>query len=1018
MSTLEDIKDQLRSEKVTVRKKARAECEARLLGDRVALAGNNVLTMGFMQSAIEYELMEINLAQTKGKPADLNVSTFYRNLVRYCISYGLVKSHSASNLLDHAIDILCNEDLSSQYINNHKNTLVVVLQPSVVHGLSFDKSLKALIIYLKEVMLESGLKDPLNHKLLKAACVCMFREDSSQPSFLSGVIGWFGKLLQQSSEDPQLHASVAATVAECCAAFLEYQSITLLHVVYKELESVLQVVVKYVSAYQYREQHKDSYFHFLDKFLDVGGLFHEKAHSSMLDSHTLGSTLAQLCEYFFSDTHLRSIVVSMRAHPAAVAASKDPHTVTLPELLTSDTSHKWMAPLSVMSKLVVCCGLAVPGSERDHEHGASDERAASGRKTSRQVGEGAGAGATSEHAAKRQRNVSGGATAVPTGSSAQCTHSTSLAPYNVFLKIASVSLDSSSTGHGNPSANSGTSKGAVATSVTAMSSVASRQTAAHVLEGCLVLMTVTLRNNSTVGLRGVPSVRGSSITPLYSLIRWVELTKTRLEHVLQYGADTQLVGALLLLLIRLAQASTSFVHHPPQNGQVDKQVEALRAAWLAVLATVHNNSKLAGLFPTAPSVRRDSVVACATQLTQQILSLRLLDARALAQVEAALWVWPFLAQPMSIESPVGFSYLAACLAASRGDVPADVLRKVCVLAEAAGYPELAAVFPAVEPERRSPLTVGGSGGLVLRSTTDATTENGAMSIALWLMAQLSPPQYANTAQPGSEAPPPPTSVAASANSLTRVPVNQLASYATAFDQLIAGFTVASAGSVTAIPNTKQNPLHWIENGSAQRPANVTEAEGATTPAMPPAQLERLLAMLDVVKQHLVAAVTAHGVKSDASDQFTAWQSVALLTLAAYGSAAVAAHAQLQTAADGQDTHTTGASLQTLRTTALGSCLALVKALVLYTERKLPALKVTQVAELFCALSGVLLRIQPALQGALQAQPGAGDGPAQLARLRAASISALLKAIRTLNSVVMNKVRFDRAACLCASTFIL
>ena len=47
MISPEDIKDQLRSEKVSLRKKARTECE-KIFNDRSIISNNAMLTMGFL----------------------------------------------------------------------------------------------------------------------------------------------------------------------------------------------------------------------------------------------------------------------------------------------------------------------------------------------------------------------------------------------------------------------------------------------------------------------------------------------------------------------------------------------------------------------------------------------------------------------------------------------------------------------------------------------------------------------------------------------------------------------------------------------------------------------------------------------------------------------------------------------------------------------------------------------------------------------------------------------------------
>jgi hypothetical protein len=155
-------------------------------------------------------------------------------------------------------------------------------------------------------------------------------------------------------------------------------------------------------------------------------------------------------------------------------------------------------------------------------------------------------------------------------------------------------------------------------------------------------------------------------------------------------------------------------------------------------------------------------------------------------------------------------------------------------------------------------------------------------------------------------------------------------------------------------------------------------------------------LLDAVKHQLVAAVSANALKNEASEQFNAWQTVTLLTLCAYGALSQRIHTCLLSTPD-------SASIQELLYSVLGSFVALVKALVLYTERKVPALKLTQVTEFFDTLSAAVQGIQPALQAACSPSSGFGTEAAQLVRLRVTCVNALLKTVRSINAIVLNKV---------------
>jgi hypothetical protein len=203
-------------------------------------------------------------------------------------------------------------------------------------------------------------------------------------------------------------------------------------------------------------------------------------------------------------------------------------------------------------------------------------------------------------------------------------------------------------------------------------------------------------------------------------------------------------------------------------------------------------------------------------------------------------------------------------------------------------------------------------------------------------------------------------------------------------------------------NPKTSPLHWYDDISARRddaetrPAKSSGESDATARSDPAPALIAAAKLLDAVKHQLVAAVSANALKNEASEQFNAWQTVTLLTLSAYGSLSQRILACIQSAADAID-------LYELQFSVLGSFLALVKALVLFTERKVTALKLTQVTEFFETLATALQGVQPALLAACSASTGSGAEASQLVRLRVTCVNALLKTVRSTNAIVLNKV---------------
>jgi hypothetical protein len=211
-----------------------------------------------------------------------------------------------------------------------------------------------------------------------------------------------------------------------------------------------------------------------------------------------------------------------------------------------------------------------------------------------------------------------------------------------------------------------------------------------------------------------------------------------------------------------------------------------------------------------------------------------------------------------------------------------------------------------------------------------------------------------------------------------------------------------ATSGRGVVNAKTSPLHWYDGITARRgdgdtsPVKLSGESDATARSDPAPALVAAAKLLDAVKHQLVAAVSANALKNEASEQFNAWQTVTVLTLSAYGALSQRILACIQSAAD-------ATALYELQFSVLGSFLALVKALVLITERKVTALKLTQVTEFFETLATALQGVQPALLAACNASTGSGAEGSQLVRLRAACVNALLKTVRSTNAIVLNKV---------------
>lgn len=1047
----------LRSDKVTHRKKGRTECDSRLFRDRLAVAMNPSLTMAFLHGAVECEITEINLSQNKEKPVDVDISTFFRNMVKYCCTHGQLKSHKTGFLFEHILDILCNEDLPAVFRSNHKNALTYLLVPSALHSMPFSQSLKNVIIYIKDIMVDTvTLKDPLNHKLLKATCMCMFADDSCQAAFVANVLVWFVRLLHQSSEDTHVHALVTATVCECCASFLKYQGVSLYSTVSRELEVIFQAAVKYLCAYQFRETHKDAYFSFIDVYLQTYTSYREAACLSMDASSSVSGILAQLCEYLLSEVHIRSLVTGMRTHPAHTSSTKDGNFVSAQEILSEENS-KWMTVYTIMARLVRSCNLGSAHYLAENALAAGPGDAAIGHnKTSRADAQ----LSSSQHLSKRMRAPDSRAVATPgvSNSSSSTINGSNLLSteqYALATRISDLQLDpavsavkttsypstpAARTSHNGTSGSthSAHANGRGLSAHSAPSSSVGRQYPSQMLEGYLVLLLVSLRTHPTgTILRGdayKSSIIGGVVgeCDISATREWVLLIKRKLEDALQFACEPQLVGVALLCLVDLCKLSKRLLLGTSERSMnFAASGGALRVAWAEVLVVLTSHPKLVAFCPPNASVRKDTVFAHLLQLLRHVVAL--VDPGVLAGVQGALWRFSPVQNPTLVDTPVCFTYLASLVCSGGHEVPTPVTAAVAAVLQQLDRQDLLDILSSERTdagaEAGPPSTT--SGGLP-RFDSPSFPGIGAnllqkhlsnqlpmVCLLTWLYAQLSP--VANNPSIGSAsvveaAKTSSIQFAASASSHTRFPVSQLHGYVSAVRALVLAVVTGSEARAL-VPRTtpsrdavsvRSNVRHWVESPPVEAPAGLLDTgalqggaiqHGSALPVGADVvdQLTLAAQLLSPLMQQLLAIVTSSGLKNEASEQFNAWQTVSLLALAACASLLnTAHHAVLAVAAQVPAAPVLSDALSELRSTLQTSFLLLAKAVLVYTEKKIVALKLVQVSEYFDALADVLVLAQPALAVIPAVE-------AQLQRLRTLCISSLVKAARVIHSVVLNKV---------------
>ncbi len=1011
----DELRRLLVSEKITHRKKGRVECENKLFRDRLSISCNPSLSMSLLHAATECEITEINLAQTKGKVVEMDLSVFFRNMVKYCTTYGQVKSHKTGFIFEHIIDILCNEDLPIAFKGNHKHALGLFLQPSMVHSISFERSMKMSIIYLKEILIDfASLKDPLNHKLLRATCMCMFQEESCQLPFVSNVLSWFVKLLQQTSEDSATHALVAATVAECCASFMMFQHLNVYSALSKELEFVFQVVVKYLSSFQYREMHKDAYFAFIDAYLALCTEYFHLAPSvdnGNDSSSTSSSALGQLSEYLLSEAHLKSLVISMRTHPSSSMVNKDSTYVLLHEVLGEENS-KWNAQFVIIVRLLHRLGAGRATSGVDSNNKTDSRPTQTPRnKTSRDEGPTVTANKRmrvdgTSHTSMPSSNSSNVlATSVPQralhtpfkSNSIRASPTTTTTNFNLLERMSSIQLDTSTT------VTSFATPG-VRNSNIASSAQSNKQNAALVLESYLVVLLVGLRlfpeGSFISAVSENSSIAENSAAVLQSVKKYATVLKQTLCDTLQYACETQLLGSVLLVLTELHQLNNHYTNIVPTH------TEHTTTVWMEILTILLTHPKCIAFHSTTSTVRTDTLYAYILQLAHSICSTND-STNSTLQNSVQLWQYSFLHNPLLIESSTGFNYIASLSKNGNDEVPTAIVNTLHNTLQTMGNTELLAVL-SFKDYHTTTLTSTTSSNTVDTTTVQSNTRNvyGIVALVSWLYAQLAPLQAqqsdtSDTAQSSNRSG---IQFIASSSCLTRVPVSMLNSYSESIFSLVSAVlqpqyrkrTTQAAESVAKIVAVRSNNLHWLDhildtcslNSRCMNDTDVndTGVDGACNES----QLQLSAALLHTLATQLLTIVSSNSLRNEASEQFNAWQSVVLLTISSYA-------ALIDTTTKTSTTvNTNRQATIDFVTTQLSTVLTLIKSCVSYVEKKLIALKLTHVSEYFDTLSSALVLLQPALSVY-------GNNNADLVRLRTQCGHVLVKCVRAVQTIVLSKV---------------
>lgn len=340
MQDIEDIRYQLSSDKVTVRKKGRQLCEDLIAGRSFLKVLDQRCTFQILNGVMDYEEAEIKQIQgKKDKDLALDVPQFVRNVFKFCIRYGQLSGYKlieTLNIFNFHFNILYDKSLSHGVRNLHKQMLCDVLEVKISHAFPFQFLKKdqhecgsiKILIYLKETMIDiKSCSDAINLKLLKTFCQCLFHDlEGEVVSVFASMLEWLHLMITPCLADIHIeqHVVVITTIMECYTYMLVFQGMNVINVMIPFVKTFLQFAAKLMHQNIFRSSCCEVIFQFLFIFGHVVHLENSALANALLGMDELQASLSNICIFFLSDEFITSLMQqSSRYSTTNKRANKD-----------------------------------------------------------------------------------------------------------------------------------------------------------------------------------------------------------------------------------------------------------------------------------------------------------------------------------------------------------------------------------------------------------------------------------------------------------------------------------------------------------------------------------------------------------------------------------------------------------------------------------------------------------------------------------------------------------------------
>ena len=280
MVLISEIQDSLKSEKVREREKGRKECNELLQQD----SSNEQFVKNDTWKDLFTDLLtclrkENDACVKKKKSCGIETVQLWKKVIRHVVHHVVEIREKWGKSLQTAViyvlKILKPSDDSQYYSNDfkeeHRYILCDLLEPKMVHFLSWKTLLRVLEMLKQEMINVKSATNKMNLRILKQLCQAMFVDstwmnpemelhheggiDGPGPehwdSLLLALLTWFSDTLIPLAQDDASAAqtTVTATVAECCTSILTYSGINqLFSLIFPHIRTIMRAVVRQLAV--------------------------------------------------------------------------------------------------------------------------------------------------------------------------------------------------------------------------------------------------------------------------------------------------------------------------------------------------------------------------------------------------------------------------------------------------------------------------------------------------------------------------------------------------------------------------------------------------------------------------------------------------------------------------------------------------------------------------------------------------------------------------------------------------